>query len=151
MYSIYQATQNFFKRSQSSAFVMVFLCLNSTGVSAEWERVGEERASTLEHYLDMQSVKQTGPMSIYRQVKVLIQAPAFKSQSLESAISLNEYDCMNAKLRVLQTTGFTQPWGNGDKVALSTLSSQTNEWQALPETPFGQHTVDLLCPSGKDD
>jgi hypothetical protein len=58
---------------------------------------------------------------------------------------------MNAKLRVLQTTGFTQPWGNGDKVALSTPSSQTNEWQALPETPFGQHTVDLLCPSGKDD
>ena len=151
MYSIYQATQNFFKRSQSSAFVIFFLCLNSTVVFAEWERVGEERASSLEYYLDMQSVKQTGPMSIYRQVKVLIQGPAFKSQSLESAISLNEYDCMNAKLRVLQTTGFTQPWGNGDKVALSTPSSQTNEWQALPETPFGQHTVDLLCPSGKDD
>ena len=151
MYSIYQATQNFFKRSQSSAFVIFFLCLNSTVVFAEWERVGEERASSLEYYLDMQSVKQTGPMSIYRQVKVLIQGPAIKSQSLESAISLNEYDCMNAKLRVLQTTGFTQPWGNGDKVALSTPSSQTNEWQALPETPFGQQTVDLLCPSGKDD
>ncbi|NBO41133.1 MAG: hypothetical protein EBU92_06335 [Betaproteobacteria bacterium] len=130
MYSIYQATQNFFKRSQSSAFVIFFLCLNSTVVFAEWERVGEERASSLEYYLDMQSVKQTGPMSIYRQVKVLIQGPAIKSQSLESAISLNEYDCMNAKLRVLQTTGFTQPWGNGDKVALSTPSSQTNEWQA---------------------
>ena len=151
MYSIYQATQNFFKRSQSSAFVIFFLCLNSTVVFAEWERVGEERASSLEYYLDMQSVKQTGPMSIYRQVKVLIQGPAFKSQSLESAISLNEYDCMNAKLRVLQTTGFTQPWGNGDKVALSPPLSQVNEWQALPETPFGQHTVDLLCPSGKDD
>jgi hypothetical protein len=151
MYSIYQATQNFFKRSQSSAFVIFFLCLNSTVVFAEWERVGEERASSLEYYLDMQSVKQTGPMSIYRQVKVLIQGPAIKSQSLESAISLNEYDCMNAKLRVLQTTGFTQPWGNGDKVALSPPLSQVNEWQALPETPFGQHTVDLLCPSGKDD
>ena len=127
------------------------LCLMCTSVSAEWQRLPDEKAKDQEHYVDLQSVKQTGPMSIYRQIQVLSQGASLKSQSFASTNSLHEYDCMNAKWRVLQTVGFTQPWGNGDKVLLSSSSSQAKEWQALPETPLGQQTLDLLCPSGKDD
>ena len=127
------------------------LCLMCTSAYAEWQRLPDEKAKDQEHYVDLQSVKQTGPMSIYRQIQVLSQGASLKSQSFASTVSLHEYDCMNAKWRVLQTVGFTQPWGNGDKVLLSSSSSQAKEWQALPETRLGQQTLDLLCPSGKDD
>jgi len=143
--------QNRFSRYLFQGWVILSFSFGSAGVLADWARVGDEQGTSLNYFVDMQSVKQTGPMSIYRQVTVLIQGPALKSQSLGSTISLNEYDCMTGKLRVLQTTGFTQPWGNGDKLPLSSSPSKANDWQVLPETPLGQQTLNMLCPSGKDD
>jgi hypothetical protein len=90
-------------------------------------------------------------MSIYRQVQVLSQGSSLKQQSFESTVSLHEYDCMSAKLRVLQVAGFSQAWGAGDKVLVALPASNANAWQSLPDTPLGQQTVDLLCPSGRDD
>jgi hypothetical protein len=135
------------------SFISTAICfwLISTPVFAEWQRITDEHAKELEHYLDMQSVKQAGPMSIYRQINVLSQGPSLKQQSFESTISLHEYDCMNAKLRVLQVAGFSQAWGAGDKVLVALPASSANAWQSLPDTSLGQQTVDLLCPSGKDD
>jgi hypothetical protein len=90
-------------------------------------------------------------MSIYRQIQVLSQGAALKQQSLASTLSLHEYDCMSANFRVLQVTGFSQAWGEGDKVLVTLPASGANAWQALPDSPIGQQMVDLLCPSGKDD
>jgi len=135
------------------SFTSTVICfwLISTPVFAQWQRITEDNAKELEHHVDMQSVKQAGPMSIYRQINVLSQGTAFKQQSLASTLSLYEYDCMNAKLRVLQVTGFSQAWGAGDKVLVTLPASGANAWQALPDTPLGQQMVDSLCPSGKDD
>jgi len=137
------------KNMRSFILAVICCCMTSTTVFAEWQRITDDNAKELEHYVDMQSVKQTGPMSIYRQIQVLSQGAALKPQSLASTLSLHEYDCMSAKLRVLQVTGFSQAWGEGDKVLVST--SPASAWQALPDSPLGQQMVDLLCPSGKDD
>ena len=133
------------------SFISAAICfwLTSTPVFAEWQRIGDGHAKELEHYLDMPSVKQTGPMSIYRQIQVLSQGAALKQQSFASTLSLYEYDCMSAKLRVLQVTGFSQAWGKGDQVLVST--SDAGAWQVLPDSPLGQQTLDLLCPGAKDD
>ena len=135
------------------SFTSTVICfwLISTPVFAQWQRITEANAKELEHHVDMQSVKQAGPMSIYRQINVLSQGTAFKQQSLASTLSLYEYDCMNAKLRVLQVTGFSQAWGAGDKVLVTLPASSANAWQALPDTPLGQQTLDLLCPDGKEE
>jgi len=135
------------------SFISTVICfwLISTPVFAEWQRITVEHDKEFEHYVDMQSVKQAGPMSIYRQIQVLSQGSSLKQQSFESTISLHEYDCMNAKLRVLQLAGFSQAWGAGDKVLVSLSAASADAWQALPDTPLGQQMVDLLCPSGKDD
>lgn len=139
------------KNMRSFISIVICFCLTSTPVFAEWQRITDGHAKELEHYVDMQSVKQAGPMSIYRQIQVLSQGSSLKQQSFESTISLHEYDCMNAKLRVLQVAGFSQPWGAGDKVLVTLPASNANAWQSLPVTPLGQQMVDLLCPSGKDD
>ena len=143
--------QLYLKNMRSFISAVICFWLASTPVFAEWQRITDEHAKELEHYLDMQSVKQAGPMSIYRQIQVLSQGPSLKQQSFGSTISLHEYDCMSAKLRVLQVAGFSQPWGAGDKVLVTLPASSANAWQLLPDTPLGQQTVDLLCPSGKDD
>lgn len=89
-------------------------------------------------------------MSIYRQVQVLSQGAELQPQLLASSISLYEYDCMNAKLRVLQVSDFSQRWGKGDKLSASLPASTFNNWRELPDSPIGQPALDILCPSGKD-
>ena len=73
-----------------------------------------------------------------------------KQQSLESTLSVHEYDCMNTKLRILQTTAYSKPWGQGESIALK-QSPSTSQWHDLPLDARGQTIVDMLCQSGKDD
>lgn len=117
---------------------------------AQWQQVPQENPQDIEHFIDQQSVRQTGPMSIYRQVKVLSQGSALKQQSIESTVSLHEYDCMNAKLRILQTTAYSKPWGEGTSMALK-QSPSTGQWHDLPRDALGQTVFDTLCPSGQDE
>lgn len=118
---------------------------------AEWLRIDNAAAHNTQYHLNMATVKQTGPMSIYRQVQVLTQDASVKTPSVASVVSLYEYDCMSAKWRTLESTGFSLPWGEGDKVVLSARSDSAPAWQALPDSALGQPAVDLLCPGGKDD
>ena len=133
--------------------IPVAMCvgLASSVALADWLRIDHAAAQNTEHHLNMATVKQTGPMSIYRQVQVLTQGAAVNKPSVASVVSLYEYDCMSAKWRMLESAGFSLPWGEGNKVVLSARSASAPDWQALPDSALGQPTVDLLCPGGKDD
>lgn len=131
-------------------FIQGFFLLTSSTVLAQWQPIPHKNSNEPEHFLDLRSVKQTGPMSIYRQVKVLSQGTERQSQFLESSVSLHEYDCMNAKLRVLSVARFSRPWGEGNELPDSRPTTPVNVWQELPKTPLGQPALDILCPSGKD-
>ena len=135
----------------SNWLVHNFLLLTSTTVLAQWQPLHHQRSTETAYFLDLRSVKQTGPMSIYRQVKVLSQGSEQQPQLLESSVSLHEYDCMSAKMRVLSVTRFSRPWGDGDKLEASQPPAGLHVWQALPQSPLGLQALDMLCPSGKDN
>lgn len=132
-------------------FILVTLASVSSIVNARWEKIYEGNSMTPDRYIEMESVKQSGPMSIYRQVKVLSQEPTLDAKSVTSKVELFEYDCMNSKLRVLQGTEYSMAWATGE--ALDTLEKTSVEggWQDLPKNSLGQQTFNILCPSGKDD
>jgi len=132
--------------------LIVFMAVSFTpGVFAGWEKINHTHASEPEHYLDIDSVKQMGPMAIYRQVHVLNQGPGLIPTDVLSKLSIHEYDCMNKKFRVLQSTGFSETWAKGEKRVLVSPSQNSRVWQDLPMGPLGQMTLDTLCPGGKDD
>jgi len=119
-------------------------------VMAEWQLLSEANPQDSEQYIDLQNVKQTGPMAIYRQVKVLTQGVAVAANGVLSTLALYEYDCMNTKLRLLQTSGFSRQWAEGDNMTVS-ASSGSGPWLPLSAQALGQKTFDLLCPDGKDN
>jgi hypothetical protein len=131
---------------------VIFLVLASvnSSVYATWEKVSEANADP-EMYIEMESVKQAGPMSIYRQVKVLSQGPSLNVNRMGSKVELYEYDCMNSKLRILQVSGYSQAWATGEAADAPPLNPVMREWQDLPKSQLGQSTLNMLCPSGKDD
>ena len=117
---------------------------------AEWQLLSEANSQESEQYVDLQDVKQTGPMAIYRQVRVLTQGATVAANGVLSTLALYEYDCMNTKFRLLQTSGFSRLWAEGESIAVS-ASSGPAKWLSLSEQPLGQKTFDLLCPDGKDN
>jgi len=111
---------------------------------AEWELISDRNDLELVHYVDLQTTKQSGPMAIYRQVQVLSQGPAVTHGAL-STQALYEYDCMNAKVRILKISGFSEQWARGESIAVTPPSS-LGQWLALPGSPLGQKTLIMLCP-----
>lgn len=103
-----------------------------------------------QQYIDLQNVKQAGPMAIYRQVQVLSQGAAVSTPGVLSTLALYEYDCMNTKFRLLEATGFSMQWAKGQTMTLS-VSSSPIKWLPLPLQALGQKTFDLLCPDGKNN
>jgi hypothetical protein len=127
----------------STSTAIVLMC---TTAGAEWKKIANGNWQEPEQYIEMDSVKQTGPMAIYRQVNVLSQGGALLPKEVSSKVSLHEYDCMNSKFRVLQTSSYSETWAAGDKVVLPSPTQKSKDWQDLPPQSLGQITLSMLCP-----
>ncbi len=123
--------------------VLVLMC---TTAGAEWKKIANGNWQEPEQYIEMDSVKQTGPMAIYRQVNVLSQGGALLPKGVSSKLSLYEYDCMNSKFRVLQTSAYSETWATGDKVVLPSPTHKSTAWQDVPAQSLGQIALSMLCP-----
>jgi hypothetical protein len=131
-------------------FIGLFFIFGSSCGLAQWQILSGGGPTDAEQYIDLQNVKQTGPMAIYRQAQVLSQGAAVSTNGVLSTLALYEYDCMNTKFRLLETTGFSMLWAKGQAMALSAPSSPA-KWLPLPLHALGQKTFDLLCPGGNDN
>lgn len=131
-------------------FVGLFFIFTSPFVMAEWQILSDGGSDEPQQYIDLQNVKQAGPMAIYRQVQVLSQGADVSTPDVLSTLLLYEYDCMNTKFRLLEASGFSMQWAKGQAMTLSVPSSST-KWLPLPLQALGQKTFDLVCPDGKDN
>lgn len=134
----------------SRNFFLIVLICSSIQARAEWLKLVEGQPLTFDVHMDMDTVKQTGPMSIYRQARVLSQGPGLRDKGIASKVDLSEYDCMNGKRRIVSSSVFAKPWAEGESTQIAMTDPSLTEWHDMPQ-PLGQHTISLLCPSGKDD
>ena len=116
---------------------------------AEWQILSDGGSHEPQQYIDLQNVKQAGPMAIYRQVQVLSQGAAVSTPGVLSTLVLYEYDCMNVKFRTLHEIAYKELWAKGESSVMSPAVGMS-EWMTLPQNPLGQMTFDLVCPSGND-
>lgn len=134
------------------SYVILFGCLVlvSSSVSAEWQRLSGEQSNGRQLFMDPQSVKQAGPMAIYRQVQVLSQGPNLLAPTAVSIVTLYEYDCVSFRARVLRVVGFDEPWAAGSTLKLSSPSTAAAQWHTPAEASLAEPMVAALCPRGDD-
>ena len=126
------------------------LVLVSSSVLAEWQRLGGEQSNSRQLFMDPQSVKQAGPMAIYRQVQVLRQGPNLLAPTAASIVTLYEYDCVSFRARVLRVVGFDEPWAAGNTLKLPSPSTAAAQWHIPAEASLAEPMVAALCPQGND-
>ena len=126
------------------------LVLASSSVLAEWQRLSGEQSSNRQLFMDPQSVKQAGPMAIYRQVQVLSQDPNLLAPTAASIVTLYEYDCVSFRARVLRVVGFDEPRAAGNALKLPSPSTVAGQWHTPAEASLAEPMVAALCPQGND-
>jgi len=119
--------------------------------NAEWTKIINPSPQEQELYMDMDSVKQTGPMAIHRQVNILSQGSELRAKGIASQVSLYEYDCMNSKLRVLETSVYSKAWAAGETTLMPLPPQSAKEWLNLPAHALGQIALEMVCPGSKSD
>ena len=134
------------------SYVILFGCLVlvSSSVLAEWQRLSGEQSNGRQLFMDPQSVKQAGPMAIYRQVQVLSQGPNLLAPTAASIVTLYEYDCVSFRARVLRVVGFDEPWAAGNTLELPSPSTAAAEWHTPVAASLAEPMVAALCPRGDD-
>lgn len=117
---------------------------------AEWRKLEAPVGDAAQRYIDLTSMKQAGPMSIYRQVQVLTNLDGHKhQQGLGSRVQWVEYDCMQPRRRLLREIGYSQPWAKGDGISLPT--APPSDWQTVVGQPSELAVITLICPGGADN
>ena len=143
------------KPLRHTLFCIVLLSTSPT-IFAEWLNLANDKTSKAnleenqltQQFIDLDNVKQAGPMAIYRQVMILSQG-ADQPRGALSTVSLYEYDCMNSKLRILKTSSFSEEWAKGETLILPPTLPGLGEWANLPNSILGKKTFDLVCPTGR--
>ena len=138
------------RTSKSSVVLFGSLVLASSSVLAEWQSLGGKQSNGRQLFMDPQSVKQAGPMAIYRQVQVLSQGPNLLAPTAASIVTLYEYDCVSFRARVLRVVGFDEPWAAGNTLKLPSPSAAAAQWHTPAEASLAESMADALCPRGED-
>lgn len=119
-------------------------------VYAEWRRVDAMSDVSAQSYIDLDNMKQTGPMSIYRQVQLLTNYTQHQSSGAGSRVQWLEYDCMQPRVRMLRGSGFSLAWAKGETVSLPAAPQALANWRDVAHQPSERAVISLICPGGSD-
>ncbi|MFM7633714.1 MAG: surface-adhesin E family protein [Betaproteobacteria bacterium] len=127
--------------------ILLPVCITA---SADWVKVGDTRSLKFEKYIDPDTVKQSGPMAIMRQVWEIGNLLEPGNDGVSSVKTLAEYDCQNRKLRVLKEQWFDQPWAKGKELTPTQLNQSASDWGGITPNSVGAAIIDIVCPGGED-
>jgi hypothetical protein len=127
---------------------LVLLLMHITA-SAEWVRVGDTRQLKIEKYIDPDTVKQSGPMAIMRQVWELENFLEPTKERIASVKILTEYDCQNRQLRVLKEFWFSETWAKGKELAPLDVDQAASDWNQIEANSVSAAIIDIVCPGGE--
>lgn len=132
--------------------VLLVVVFAHGSVNAAWTQLdsdsGVNGVRDQRRYVDWDSVRQAGPMAIYRQVSELTVYATHLESGAMSILRTSEYDCMSARVRVLTEAGFRAPWADGQTARIPVEYRRQGEWSALSADPAGEAIRNLLCPGG---
>ena len=122
----------------------------SQAALADWSRVAETSHPEPQQYLDLDSVKQTGPMAIMRRVWELRNYSTPHHDKVRSIKRLSEYDCMDRRHRVVQELWFTDPWAKGENVPPPLRDDAELAWRPIAPRSINEIILDEMCPHEND-
>lgn len=123
------------------SIMMLLLAAMSMGAMAEWQKIGINDGDT--QYVDSGTIRADGNMV---KAWTLIDSKTPKRVGTDEAhLSMKiheEYDCAQAKFRMLSVSTHTANMGQGRVIG---FSNDPTEWVGVPPDSFAALKLHLLC------
>ena len=114
--------------------------------SADWVAVPRAADPSPATFIDMETIRQTGPMNTMRrvwQLRNLTQSAAENTLSIKSHM---EYDCKDRRVRLLEANHFADSWGRGDKLDVAVPAAKSRDWGVIGKGNLSEAIFLRVCP-----
>ena len=145
-----EKTSSYLSANVKKLFPFLLLFMNASA-SAEWLKIKGTAANSAEKLIDVETIRQTGPMNTMRrfwELNHLTERAPNKALSIKSYM---EYDCKDRRVRVLEESSFTEYWAQGEKLALTVHDSQLTKWNAIGKRSINETVFKRVCPHDESD
>ena len=131
-------------------FVWLLLFMSAT-VSAEWEKIKGAAGTSVEKFIDTETMRQTGPMNTMRRVwEISNLAKGASNKALSNVLSIKsqvEYDCKDRRVRVLEESYFSEPWAKGETLAEPEPEIKSRDWSGIVKGSIQETVFNRVCPN----
>jgi hypothetical protein len=132
--------------------ILAVLLLSLAGTAwADWKKIREAGPLDHETFIDIATVRQSGPMATMRRVWELRNDREPAEGRAASTKTLVEYDCQNPRLRTLEETRFSAPWGSGQASMPAPRESGGAAWRPIEPDSVEDRIFREVCPHDDGD
>ena len=125
----------------------IFL-VGSTTALADWVKIDSPISSLYEKFIDLNAIRQTGPMNTMRRVWELNNLAKASANNIASVKQQVEYDCKDRRYRVIEESSFSERWAQGESLAAAASSTKAGDWNAIDPGGISQTVFNRVCPNG---
>ncbi len=127
------------------------LLLTAATAAADWLKVQGQLHDSFDQFIELKTVRQTGPMNTMRRVWEVRNFNVVKADGVVSVKSQVEYDCKDRRFRVLEEGFFSDHWAKGDKLATRVNDVQPGAWSGIGKRSLRENIFNTVCPSDESD
>ena len=127
--------------------VPLLLLFTGATASADWTKISDAAGNSPERFIDMTSIRQTGPMATMRRVWEMSNLAKGLSDKAASIKSYTEYDCKDRRVRVLEEDHYAELGAQGEKLGGAEPDSKLREWSDIGKGSVSEMIFNRVCPN----
>lgn len=119
----------------------------SAFASADWVRMTPAGNISVEKFIDIKTIRQTGPMNTMRRVWEINNLPKRTANLALSVKQLMEYDCKDRRIRILEESYYSEHGALGERLDLIEQNDRAGAWRGLGKNSLAKTIFNRVCPN----
>ena len=133
-----------------SLFLLLLLFISATA-SADWLKINGVADPSSEKFIDMDAIRQTGPMNTMRRVWEVSNLTTGTANKALSIKNHTESDCKDRRIRILEESNFSEHWAKGESLTVTGHDTKPGNWSSIRKGSVSEAIFNRVCPSDESD
>ena len=151
-YLIDLARDHIFRPKMKKLCPWILLFATATAF-ANWVKVDGPSGALYEKFIDINAIRQSGPMNTMRRVWEMnnltnASSSNISSNSVSSVKQHVEYDCKDRRYRLIEESSFSERWAKGESLTVAPANSKPIDWSAIAPGSITETIFNRVCPNG---
>ena len=128
-------------------YPLLLLILSATA-SADWVKIDSPVGALSEKFIDVTTIRQTGPMNTMRRVWEVTNLHKGSANKVLSIKQYMEYDCKDRRSRVIEEHSFSEHWAQGENLTVDGRDIKAAAWSEITPASINETLFNRVCPNG---